>query len=114
MAYDTLPVGRLPMDLLARLPARAPVNDPRVILGPGIGLDCAVVEAGIAAACAQVRPYHLRVRCNCCPIQISVPCARRALQQRRPGLQCAAGSHGRWACCGAVGAGIGRRANACG
>lgn len=26
--------------------ARAPVTDPRVLLGPGIGLDCAVVEYG--------------------------------------------------------------------
>lgn len=46
MAYNTLPVGKLPMELLARLLAHAPVDDPRVILGPGIGLDCAVVEVG--------------------------------------------------------------------
>lgn len=46
MVHDTLPVGKLPMELLARLLASAPVDDPRVILGPGIGLDCAVVEAG--------------------------------------------------------------------
>jgi hydrogenase expression/formation protein HypE len=39
-----LPVGKIPRDLLERLLARAPVDDPRVLLGPGIGLDCAVVE----------------------------------------------------------------------
>ena len=39
-----LPVGKLPPALLARLLAQAPNQDPRVLLGPGIGLDCAVVE----------------------------------------------------------------------
>ena len=42
----TLPLGKLPAPLLARLLARAPVNDPRIVVGPGIGLDCAVVELG--------------------------------------------------------------------
>jgi hydrogenase expression/formation protein HypE len=41
-----LPVGKLPADLLAELLARAPVEDPRVLVGPGIGLDCAVVDVG--------------------------------------------------------------------
>lgn len=41
-----LPVGKLPVDLLARLLAQAPINDPDVLQGPGVGLDCAVVEAG--------------------------------------------------------------------
>ncbi len=41
-----LPVGKLPPDLLARLMARAPVADPRVRVGPGPGLDCAVVDLG--------------------------------------------------------------------
>jgi hydrogenase expression/formation protein HypE len=40
-----LPVGKLPPSLLARiLPEGAP--DPRLILGPGVGLDCAVVDLG--------------------------------------------------------------------
>ena len=42
----TLPTGKLPSDLLARLLARAPAGDARVVLGPGIGLDCAVVAQG--------------------------------------------------------------------
>ena len=41
-----LPIGKLPVDLLIHLLAQAPHNDPRVILGPGIGLDCAVIDFG--------------------------------------------------------------------
>lgn len=43
---EPLPLGKLPVDLLARLLAQAPVNDPRVLYGPGIGLDCAVIDLG--------------------------------------------------------------------
>lgn len=43
---DSLPLGKLPPDLLARLLAQAPVDDPRVLMGPAVGLDCAVVDAG--------------------------------------------------------------------
>jgi hydrogenase maturation factor len=43
-ASPTLPVGKLPPDLLARLLARAPIQDSRLLQGPGIGNDCAVVE----------------------------------------------------------------------
>ena len=42
----TLGVGKLAPELLSALLARAPVADRRVILGPGIGLDCAVVDLG--------------------------------------------------------------------
>ena len=41
-----LPLGKLPPDLLASMLAQAPVNDPRVLVKPGIGLDCAVIDAG--------------------------------------------------------------------
>jgi hydrogenase expression/formation protein HypE len=41
----SLPVGKLPHELLAGILAQAQVKDPRIILGPGIGLDCAVIEA---------------------------------------------------------------------
>jgi hydrogenase maturation factor len=46
MTEPPLPVGKLPPELLARLIARAPANDPRVRLRPGPGLDCAVVNLG--------------------------------------------------------------------
>lgn len=42
----TLPVGKLPAKLLARLLAEVPVADPRVLVGPGVGLDCAVLDMG--------------------------------------------------------------------
>jgi hydrogenase expression/formation protein HypE len=42
----SLPVGKLPPDLLAKMLSGAPVTDRRVLLGPGIGLDCAVVDLG--------------------------------------------------------------------
>ncbi len=41
-----LPVGKLPVELLKEILAEAPTNDARLLLGPGIGLDCAVVEPG--------------------------------------------------------------------
>ena len=42
----TLPVGKLPPDLLRSLLAQAPAGDARVLLGPGIGIDCAVIDHG--------------------------------------------------------------------
>jgi hydrogenase maturation factor len=41
-----LPLGKLPPELLGQLLAAAPVTDPRVLLKPGIGLDCAVLDVG--------------------------------------------------------------------
>lgn len=43
---DTLPLGKLPPELLTRLIASAPVADPRVVIAPGMGMDCAVVAPG--------------------------------------------------------------------
>ncbi|MGD8309392.1 MAG: AIR synthase family protein [Chromatiales bacterium] len=45
MTDSDLPVGKLPPALLERLLAGAP-TDPSVVIGPGIGLDCAVVDIG--------------------------------------------------------------------
>ncbi len=46
MIKNHLPLGKLPAELLSRMIARAPVDDERVILGPGVGLDCAVLDLG--------------------------------------------------------------------
>lgn len=46
MALNFLPVGKLPPDILAALLANAPSQDSRLIIGPGIGLDCAVIDMG--------------------------------------------------------------------
>ena len=43
---EPFPVGKLPIELLQRILAQAPVFDRRVLLGPGIGLDCAVLDLG--------------------------------------------------------------------
>jgi hydrogenase maturation factor len=43
---SSLPLGKLPPRLLAQLLAQAPISDPRVLLKPGIGLDCAVIDLG--------------------------------------------------------------------
>ena len=41
-----LPLGKLPAEHLARLLARFPIQDPRVIVGPRVGEDAAVLDMG--------------------------------------------------------------------
>ncbi len=43
---DILPLGKLPADLLEKLLQGVRREDPRVLYGPGIGLDCAVIDTG--------------------------------------------------------------------
>lgn len=43
---ETFPLGKLPADFLAHLLSQAPIKDSRVMYGPGIGLDCAVIDLG--------------------------------------------------------------------
>jgi hydrogenase expression/formation protein HypE len=45
-AKDPLPIGKLPPHLLTELLAQAPLTDPRVLVGPGVGFDCAVIDLG--------------------------------------------------------------------
>lgn len=68
------PTGKLPAETLAALLARAPVSDPRVVQGPGVGLDCAVVDVGdrylvlksdpITFATDEIGEYLVQVNCN--------------------------------------------------
>jgi len=55
---STLPVGKLPPELLARL--IAPLSEagaqPRVVVGPGLGLDCAVLDFGQHYLVAKTDP----------------------------------------------------------
>ncbi|MEW5720871.1 MAG: AIR synthase family protein, partial [Chloroflexota bacterium] len=51
-----LPTGKLPADLLAALLARVPRDDPRVIVGPGIGRDAAVISMGEHYLVAKTDP----------------------------------------------------------
>ena len=43
---EPLPVGKLPADLLRPLLAKAPQDDARILLGPRVGVDCAVLDFG--------------------------------------------------------------------
>ena len=70
----SLPVGKLPPEMLAMFLQQAPIFDPRLILGPGIGLDCAVIDYGsrylvfksdpITFATDQIGWYAVQVNCN--------------------------------------------------
>lgn len=46
LSGDKLPLGKLPPEMLARLLSMAPVLDHRVLLGPSVGVDCAVIDIG--------------------------------------------------------------------
>ncbi len=46
MARDVLPIGKLPVDLLRRFLSELPAENPDVIVGPGIGMDAAVIRFG--------------------------------------------------------------------
>ncbi len=69
-----LALGKLPPELLAKIIADSPISDPRVVLGPGIGLDCAVVDLGdsflvfksdpITFASAEIGWYAVQVNAN--------------------------------------------------
>jgi hydrogenase expression/formation protein HypE len=45
-ASQTLPVGKLSPELLAVILAHFATNDAQIVVGPGIGIDCAVVRVG--------------------------------------------------------------------
>jgi hydrogenase maturation factor len=51
-----LAVGKLPPELLSGIISRIPTGDPRVIVGPGIGLDCAVIDLGDRLAVYKTDP----------------------------------------------------------
>ncbi|HLB45482.1 MAG TPA: AIR synthase related protein, partial [Anaerolineales bacterium] len=73
---STLPLGKIPSELLARLLARGEgaTAHPRVIVGPGIGLDCAVLDFGdrylvaksdpITFAADEIGWYAVQVNAN--------------------------------------------------
>ena len=84
MTGKIFPVGKLPVELLARLLAQAPVTDPRILLGPGVGLDCAVIEAGdkllvlksdpITFATDEIGWYAVQVNVNDIATAGATPC----------------------------------------
>ncbi len=50
------PAGKLPPQVLSKLLEQHAPSDPRVLLGPGIGLDCAVIEFGDRALVLKSDP----------------------------------------------------------
>jgi hydrogenase expression/formation protein HypE len=42
----SIPIGKLPLEVLTKLLSNNLYEDPRIILGPGVGLDCAVLDMG--------------------------------------------------------------------
>ena len=74
MNEHRLAVGKLPLHVLRPLLEAAPVEDPDVVLGPGVGLDCAVVRHGegylvfksdpITFATDELGWYLVHVNCN--------------------------------------------------
>jgi hydrogenase maturation factor len=53
---DTIPLGKLPAELLASLLSRTPIRDPRVIVGPRPGEDAAVIDIGSHYLIAKTDP----------------------------------------------------------
>jgi hydrogenase expression/formation protein HypE len=84
MDNSVLPLGKLPPELLARLLANAPIQDRRVLLGPGVGLDCAVVEFGdkllvfksdpVTFATQEIGWYAVQVSANDIATSGATPC----------------------------------------
>ena len=71
---DPLPVGKLPADLLRSVLAQTPQTDSRILLGPNVGVDCAVLDLGerllvlksdpITFATADIGWYLVQVNSN--------------------------------------------------
>lgn len=53
---NILPVGKLPHDLLERIIHTLPTAGERILLGPGIGRDCAVVDFGDRCLVFKIEP----------------------------------------------------------
>jgi hydrogenase maturation factor len=53
---DQFPLGKLPADLLAELLSKVSNTDPRVIVGPGVGVDAAVIDMGDRYLVAKTDP----------------------------------------------------------
>jgi hydrogenase maturation factor len=52
----SLPVGKLPAELLGRLIARYATSDPTVLVGPGVGGDAAAIDLGATTLVVKADP----------------------------------------------------------
>lgn len=74
MSNEFLPLGKLPLNLLNQILYSTEIQDKRVILGPGVGIDCAVVDIGerymvfksdpITFATDEIGWYSVQVNAN--------------------------------------------------
>ena len=74
MSQNILPLGKLPLDLLNQVLYSNTTGNKRVILGPGVGIDCAVVDIGerylvlksdpITFATDEIGWYSVQVNAN--------------------------------------------------
>jgi len=55
-ATSPIPLGKLPAELLRRLLERYGTSDPRVLAGPGVGEDAAIIEMGDRCLVAKTDP----------------------------------------------------------
>ena len=53
---NSLPLGKLPAELLETLLSGASIQDDHVLLGPGVGVDCAVIVVGEKALALKSDP----------------------------------------------------------
>ena len=56
---DSYPLGKIPNSVLRELLAKVAPADPRVLVGPGIGLDAAVIDMGDRYLVAKTDPITL-------------------------------------------------------
>ena len=71
---SVFPTGKLPAEFLKRMLKDAPASTPRLLVGPGIGLDCAVLDYGeillvfksdpITFATDQIGWYAVQINAN--------------------------------------------------
>jgi len=74
MKQEILPLGKLPLELLNKILYSNKIENERIILGPGVGIDCAVVEIGsrylvlksdpITFATDEIGWYSVQVNAN--------------------------------------------------
>jgi hydrogenase maturation factor len=56
---NTLPLGKLPPEFLEKILKKIPVYDNQVVIGPGTGLDCSVIDFGEQYLVLKADPISL-------------------------------------------------------
>jgi len=56
---ETLSLGKLPPNLLEKILLKIPILDKKVIIGPGTGMDCSVIDFGDEYLVLKTDPISL-------------------------------------------------------